>query len=191
MGREGRREVLAHRHAGPWLLCKFRLQQAEQSPRRDGCPMVRTCDGKGAKKHKKNTHLHQTFTRWQPHMTENHTPKLHLYFSTSLTHTFCPSHTHDASPQTKIHTHYHTYSKPYARPNKGQDDKVPPQDCRQMPRRPSKKLPSRGVTKRPKGKHEIATYNPRCAPECSRAKFSQSALYGGVVKTKRSSEILW
>lgn len=59
------------------------------------------------------------------------------------------------------------------------------QDVRQ------KKLPSRGVTKRPKGKHEIATYNPRCAPECSRAKFSQSALYGGVVKTKRSSEILW
>lgn len=149
--------------------------------------MERTCDGKGAKKHKKNTHLHQTLQAWQPHLTENLGSKLHLVsLHPSLILFVLP--THDASPQTKIHTHYHTYSKPYARPNKGQDDKVPPQDCRQMPRRPSKKLPSKGVTKKAKVNMKSLHTTPDVLPN-AQAQFSQSALYGGAVKTKRSSEI--
>lgn len=142
---------------------------------------------KGQRSTRKTLIFTKHFKRWQPHLTENLGSKLHLVsLHPSLILFVLP--THDASPQTKIHTHYHTYSKPYARPNKGQDDKVPPQDCRQMPRRPSKKLPSRGVTKKAKVNMKSLHTTPDVLPN-AQAQFSQSALYGGVVKTKRSSEI--
>lgn len=40
--------------------------------------MVRTCDGKGAKKHKKNTHPHQTLHMLATSLDREHKPKLHL-----------------------------------------------------------------------------------------------------------------